>query len=57
MSILPRAIRGQSSIMYVDPEDAKRGRPRQYTVFVDEPDRPGVDRPSLRSTVERAAGE
>jgi hypothetical protein len=37
VSILPRAIRGQSSIMYVDPEDANRGRPRQYTVFVDEP--------------------
>jgi quercetin dioxygenase-like cupin family protein len=37
VSILPRAIRGQSSIMYVDPDDAKRGRPRQYTVFVDEP--------------------
>ena len=37
VSILPRAIRGNSSIMYVDPEDAKRGRPRQYTVFVDEP--------------------
>ena len=37
VSILPSAIRGQSSIMYVDPEDAKRGRPRQYTVFVDEP--------------------
>ena len=37
VSILPRAIRGQSSIMYVDPEDAKRGRPRRYTVFVDEP--------------------
>jgi quercetin dioxygenase-like cupin family protein len=37
VSILPRAIRGQSSILYVDPEDAKRGRPRQYTVFVDEP--------------------
>jgi quercetin dioxygenase-like cupin family protein len=37
VSILPRGIRGQSSIMYVDPEDAKRGRPRRYTVFVDEP--------------------
>ena len=37
VSILPRAIRGQSSIMYVDPADATRGRPRQYTVFVDEP--------------------
>jgi hypothetical protein len=23
--------------MYVDPEDAKRSRPRTYTVFVDEP--------------------
>jgi quercetin dioxygenase-like cupin family protein len=37
VSVLPRAILGQSSIMYVDPDDAKRGRPRQYTVFVDEP--------------------
>jgi hypothetical protein len=37
VSILPRAIRGQSSIMYVDPEDAERGRPRRYTMFVDEP--------------------
>lgn len=37
VSILPRAIRGQSSIMYVDPEDARRSKPRTYTVFVDEP--------------------
>jgi quercetin dioxygenase-like cupin family protein len=37
VSILPRAIRGQSSIMYVDPADARRGKPRNYTVFVDEP--------------------
>jgi quercetin dioxygenase-like cupin family protein len=37
VSILPRAIRGQSSIIYVDPADARRGRPRRYTVFVDEP--------------------
>jgi len=37
VSILPRAIRGQSSIMYVDPADAARGRPRRYTVYVDEP--------------------
>lgn len=37
VSILPRAIKGQSSIMYVDPEDAVRSRPRTYTVFVDEP--------------------
>jgi hypothetical protein len=37
VSILPRAIRGQSSIMYVDPGDAARGKPRRYTVYVDEP--------------------
>lgn len=35
-SILPREIRGQSSIMYVDPKDAG-SKPRRYTVFVDEP--------------------
>jgi hypothetical protein len=35
-SILPRGIRGQSSIMYVDPKDAG-SKPRRYTVFVDEP--------------------
>lgn len=40
-SILPREIRGQSSIMYVDPKDAA-SRPRRYTVFVDEP----IDLPS-----------
>jgi quercetin dioxygenase-like cupin family protein len=37
VAILPREIRGQSSIMYVNPEDAARGRPRTYTVYVDEP--------------------
>jgi quercetin dioxygenase-like cupin family protein len=37
VAILPREIRGQSSIVYVDPADAARGRPRQYTVYVDEP--------------------
>jgi len=37
VSILPREIRGQSSIMYVDPADARRGRPRTYTVYVDAP--------------------
>ena len=37
VSILPREIRGQSSIIYVDPADAGKGRPRQYTVYVDEP--------------------
>ena len=36
-SIQPAAIRGQSSILYVDPTDAGRGRPRRYTVYVDEP--------------------
>jgi hypothetical protein len=35
-SILPREIRGQSSIMYVDPAHAAV-KPRRYTVFVDEP--------------------
>ena len=35
-SILPREIRGQSSIMYVDPRDAG-SKPRKYTVLVDEP--------------------
>jgi quercetin dioxygenase-like cupin family protein len=37
VSVLPSEIRGQSSIVYVDPADATRGRPRQYTVYVDEP--------------------
>jgi hypothetical protein len=36
-SILPRAVLGQSSIIYVDPADATRGKPRRYTVLVDEP--------------------
>jgi hypothetical protein len=35
-SILPLEIRGQSSILYVDPKDAA-SRPRRYTVLVDEP--------------------
>ena len=37
VSVLPREIRGQSSIVYVDPADAARGTPRRYTVYVDEP--------------------
>jgi hypothetical protein len=37
VSIQPREIMGKSSIMYVNPEDAKRSKPRTYTVFVDEP--------------------
>ena len=36
-SVLPAEIRGRSSIVYVDPADATRGRPRRYTVHVDEP--------------------
>jgi quercetin dioxygenase-like cupin family protein len=37
VAILPAEIRGQTSILYVDPADAARGRPRRYTVWVDEP--------------------
>jgi hypothetical protein len=37
VAILPLEIRGRTSIMYVDPADAERGRPRTYTVYVDEP--------------------
>jgi hypothetical protein len=35
-SILPRDLRGRSSIVYVDPKDAG-SKPRRYTVYVDEP--------------------
>ena len=37
VSVLPADIRGQSSIMYVDPADAARSKPRTYTVYIDEP--------------------
>ncbi len=37
VAVLPRELRGRTSIMYVDPADAERGRPRSYTVWVDEP--------------------
>ena len=37
VAILPAEIRGRSSIIYVDPADAERGRPRRYTVWVDAP--------------------
>jgi len=37
VSILPAAIRGQSSIQYVNPADAAASTPRSYTVHVDEP--------------------
>ena len=37
VSILPAEMHGRSSIVYVDPADATRSRPRTYTVYVDEP--------------------
>ena len=37
VSVLPADLRGQSSIMYVDPADAARSKPRTYTVYIDEP--------------------
>jgi hypothetical protein len=37
VAILPAEIHGQTSIVYVDPADAARGRPRRYTVWVDAP--------------------
>lgn len=37
VAILPVEIHGQSSIVYVDPADAARGKPRRYTVWVDTP--------------------
>jgi quercetin dioxygenase-like cupin family protein len=36
-AILPAELRGRTSILYEDPAEATRGRPRTYTVFVDEP--------------------
>jgi quercetin dioxygenase-like cupin family protein len=36
VTIQPAEIRGQSSIMYVNPAEAAR-KPRTYTVFIDEP--------------------
>ena len=43
VSILPREIRGKSSIVYVDPANASV-KPRRYTVFVDAP----IDLPSAQ---------
>ena len=37
VSVLPADIRGKSSMVYVDPADAGRSKPRTYTVYVDEP--------------------
>ncbi len=36
-AILPAEIHGQSSIVYVDPAEGARMRPRTYTMYVDEP--------------------
>ena len=58
-AILPREIRGRSSIVYVDPEDARRGRPRRYTVWVDEPvtlEIRGLEGPPMPPGVRRAPG-
>ena len=35
--VLPARLRGQSSIRYVNDEDADKPKPQRYTVFVDEP--------------------
>ncbi len=35
--ILPRRLRGKSSIRYLDPEDASKPKPQRYTVLLDEP--------------------
>ena len=56
-AILPREIRGASSIVYVDPEDARRSRPRRYTVWVDEPitlEMGGLEGPPMPPGVRRA---
>ena len=37
VAILPREIRGQSSIWYADPADARRSRAQRQTVYLDEP--------------------
>ena len=33
--ILPRALKGKSSLRYVDPEDADKPKPQKYTIFID----------------------
>ena len=37
VAVLPRELRGRTSIVYVDPADAERGRPPGSPVYVDEP--------------------
>jgi quercetin dioxygenase-like cupin family protein len=33
--ILPRALKGKSSLSYVNPEDADKPKPQKYTIFID----------------------
>jgi quercetin dioxygenase-like cupin family protein len=35
--VLPRAIRGQSSIRYADPADRDKPRVQRYRIYIDEP--------------------
>lgn len=35
--ILPRRLKGKSSIRYVNPEDADKPKPQKYTILIDEP--------------------
>lgn len=55
VSVLPAEFRGRSSIMYVDPADAERSRPRTYTVYVDEPVTLGSKGPSRAGSGRRAS--
>ena len=34
--VLPRSLKGKSSIQYVKPEDRQKPKPQQYRIFVDE---------------------
>ena len=34
--VLPRSLKGKSSIRYVNPEDQQKPKPQQYQIFVDE---------------------
>jgi hypothetical protein len=45
--VLPRALIGQSSIRYVNPEDAGKPKSQQYAVFVDAPIRMTGDRDQM----------
>jgi len=34
--VLPRSLKGKSSIRYVNPEDQQKPKPQQYQIFIDE---------------------